>query len=140
LRKSAAKVIHAAGGIVWRENNHQQTIAVVHRHKHQDWSLPKGKLTEEESWKEAALREVMEETGWQVEIKEYAGSISYICKGVPKVVLFWHMDAREEDPELLNGEVDKVRWLPLEEALEILDYDDEKELLLDEVRVREKGT
>lgn len=140
MTENPNKVIQAAGGIVWRETENQQEIVIVHRHKHNDWSLPKGKLTSGETWKEAALREVMEETGWRVHLNEFAGTISYMCKGKPKVVLFWHMDGDREEPSLMNGEVDQVRWLPVEEALEVLDYDDEKQLLLSEVNIRKKGT
>ena len=51
--------VHAAGGIVERDG----LIAVVHRPRYDDWSLPKGKLDRGESWEDAALREVREETG-----------------------------------------------------------------------------
>lgn len=131
--------IQAAGGIVWQSSSRQK-LAVVHRPHHQDWSLPKGKLNGDENWREAALREVLEETGYQCYLEEFAGSISYLINDTPKIVLFWHMDAGEYIPERMNGEVDQIRWLTRQEALELLDYEDEKELLRKEVHTRIKGT
>jgi 8-oxo-dGTP diphosphatase len=131
--------IQAAGGIVWK-NSRRQKLAVVHRPKHQDWSLPKGKLDRDESWQEAALREVLEETGYQCQLMGFAGSIAYLIEGTPKVILYWHMDAAEHCPECMNGEVDEVRWLTCQEALELLDYEDEKELIRSKVSTRIKGT
>jgi 8-oxo-dGTP diphosphatase len=140
LAKSKAKVIQAAGGILWREIDGQEQVMIVHRHKHKDWSLPKGKLNPGETWKQAAVREVQEETGFQPKVIEYAGSISYLNKGKPKIVLFWHMEIKKEDRSLMNGEVDDWQWLTIHDALNVLDYRDEKDLLVKEVRVRKKGT
>jgi len=107
LAKGKKSVIQAAGGIIWKEEDQQKKLAVVHRHKHNDWSLPKGKLEPGESWKNAALREVLEETGCIGKIQKYAGSISYILNGKPKVVLFWHMKIKGFSSDKMNGEVDE---------------------------------
>jgi len=131
--------IQAAGGIVWKDSRRQK-LAVIHRLEHQDWSLPKGKLNKAENWREAALREVLEETGYTCDLDGFAGSISYLVKDIPKVVLYWHMDAVEYHPESMNGEVDEVRWLTKREALQLLDYENEKELLRSKVQSRDKGT
>jgi 8-oxo-dGTP pyrophosphatase MutT (NUDIX family) len=140
LTKKDKNVIHAAGGIIWKKDGKKKKLAVVHRHKHNDWSLPKGKLDSGENWRKAALREVLEETGCVGKIKKYAGSISYLLDGKPKVVLFWHMDIKSQTPDKMNGEVDEVRWLTVDEALELLDYEDEKELILSGPYKRKGGT
>ena len=140
MGKKKKSVIHAAGGIIWKEEGKEKKLAVVHRHKHDDWSLPKGKLDPGENWKKAAVREVLEETGFSGKIKKFAGSISYLLDGKPKVVLFWHMDIKSFSPEKMNGEVDEVRWLTVEEALELLDYEDEKELIQTSPYKRKGGT
>jgi len=133
-------VIQAAGGIIWKEDGTEKKLAVVHRHKHNDWSLPKGKVNPGESWKKAAQREVLEETGYLGKLQNYAGSISYLLNGKPKIVLFWHMDVITEDPEKMNGEVDEVRWLTIEEATKLLDYPDEAVLIRSDPIKRKKGT
>ncbi len=138
--KSNKSVIQAAGGILWKKEGGQKKFAIVHRHKHQDWSLPKGKVDKKETWKETALREVLEETGFEAKIKKYAGSISYLLEGKPKVVLFWHMKIKSEKKARMNGEVDEVRWVTIEEAEGLLDYPDELTIIKSDPTKREKGT
>jgi 8-oxo-dGTP pyrophosphatase MutT (NUDIX family) len=140
LVKIKKSVIQAAGGIIWKEDGTEKKLAVVHRHKHNDWSLPKGKVNPGESWKKAAQREVLEETGSVGKLQNYAGSISYLLNGKPKIVLFWHMDVISEDLEKMNGEVDEVRWLTIEEATKLLDYPDEAVLIRSDPTKRKKGT
>jgi 8-oxo-dGTP pyrophosphatase MutT (NUDIX family) len=140
LAKNEQSVIQAAGGIVWKKEGDKRKLAVVHRHKHGDWTLPKGKVDPGESWKEAALREVLEETGCVGKIKKYAGSISYLLDGIPKVVLFWHMKVKAFKTEKMNGEVDEVRWVTIEEASKLLDHKDEIKLIKHSPGEREIGT
>ncbi len=140
MAKKKKSVIQAAGGIIWKLEGKEKKLAVVHRHKHNDWSLPKGKVDPGESWKKAALREVLEETGCVGKIKKFAGSISYTLDGIPKVVMFWHMGIISSEPEKMNGEIDEVRWLSVDEAIKIMDYEDEIELLQKGPRKRIKGT
>jgi 8-oxo-dGTP diphosphatase len=140
VAKNNKSVIQAAGGILWKKEGGQKKLAVVHRHKHNDWSLPKGKVDKKETWKETALREVLEETGFEAKVKKYAGSISYLLDGVPKVVLFWHMKIKSEKKAQMNGEVDEVRWVTIEEAEELLDYPDEIAIINIDPTKREKGT
>lgn len=140
MAKNNKSVIQAAGGILWKKEGGKKKFAVVHRHKHKDWSLPKGKVDKKETWKETALREVLEETGFDAKIKKYAGSISYLLEGKPKVVLFWHMKVKAEKKSKMNGEVDEVRWVTFEEARALLDYPEELEIIKTDPATREKGT
>lgn len=133
-------VIQAAGGVLWKKDGGQKKLAVVHRHKHNDWSLPKGKVDQGESWKETALREVLEETGYSAKITKYAGSVSYLLDGKPKVVLYWHMKIKSELKVKMNGEVDEVRWVTIEEAEKILDYREELNIIKSMPKKRIKGT
>ena len=121
--------VHAAGGVVVRERDGKSQIAVVHRPRYDDWSLPKGKLDPGEDWAAAALREVEEETGMRCELAEELGSVRYRDrKGRPKLVRWWRM--RPLGGEFAPGdEVDELRWLAPAEALELLDYEQDRELV-----------
>jgi 8-oxo-dGTP diphosphatase len=82
--------------------------------------LPKGKLDADETPRAAAEREVLEETGHQVSVHEFLGTLAYEAGGRPKVVHYWRMEAdREQTLELMN-DVRAVAWLPLDEAVERL--------------------
>jgi len=104
-------------------------IAVIHRHRYDDWTLPKGKLQEGESWSEAALREVGEETGYDATLRGFAGAVTYQTSAGPKVVRFWHMLATGEPSSQIDSEVARVLWFPVEEARTRLQYPLEQALL-----------
>jgi 8-oxo-dGTP diphosphatase len=133
------KVIEAAGGILWRRSAEVAELAVIHRGRHQDWSLPKGKRDPGESWQQTALREVFEETGCRAEIERFAGGTIYTVSGRPKVVLFWHMAVVDEGVFEPNDEVDRLEWMTPMAALERLDYETERLLLAGEVTTRAAG-
>ena len=119
----------AAGGVVWRRGDGGLEIVVVHRPRYDDWSLPKGKLDPGETFEEAALREVEEETGLRCEIGRLVGETTYRDrKDRLKLVRFWAMRAGdgEFDPD---DEVDDLRWVPLGEAGPLLSYDFDRELV-----------
>jgi 8-oxo-dGTP diphosphatase len=120
--------VQAAGGVVLREGR----VAVVHRPKYDDWSLPKGKLDPGEGWEEAALREVQEETGLVCRLVRELPDDHYIDpKGRPKRVRWWLMEVVEERPFAPDQEVDEVRWPVLEEALHLLSYEHDRALVRD---------
>jgi 8-oxo-dGTP diphosphatase len=122
-------VVRAAGGVVWWQDGRARRLAVIHRPKYGDWSLPKGKLEAGESWKQAALREVREETGCETTLGPFAGQISYLVKGRPKVVLYWNMERVGDCGFTPNREVDRLDWLCRSEALQRLAHPAEKRLL-----------
>ncbi|WP_242424476.1 NUDIX hydrolase, partial [Frankia sp. EI5c] len=70
--------VRAAGGVVWRPAAEEVEIVLVHRPRHEDWSLPKGKLDDGETWLAAAVREIEEETGFAVEVGEPLGDVTYL--------------------------------------------------------------
>lgn len=126
-----ADVIQAAGGLLWRQSPRGRELAVIHRARYGDWTLPKGKLQPGERWQDAAIREVREETGYQAELTSFAGSVSYTVRGVPKVVLFWHMATSGDSAFRPSEEVAELHWLASEDALQRLDYPGEKAVVRD---------
>jgi 8-oxo-dGTP pyrophosphatase MutT (NUDIX family)/phosphohistidine phosphatase SixA len=128
--------IQAAGGVVWRlgenEDGAKVEVAIIHRPRYDDWSIPKGKLAPGETLLEGAIREVHEETGYRVQPGRPLGEVRYLKKSGggarEKVVHYWAMRA-------LSGafspsqEVDELRWLPLDEAHELVTRATDREVL-----------
>lgn len=131
MSEEGRMLIQAAGGLVWRDTPQGKQIALVHRPKYDDWTLPKGKLKDAEDWQAAALREVEEELQCRVEAGELAGSLYYMAAGIPKLVLFWHMEIIEQGDFHPNREIDQRAWLSVTDALDKLSYKSERELLMD---------
>jgi len=125
----AASQVHAAGGVVLARTGESTELAVVHRPRYDDWTLPKGKLEQGESFEDAALREVEEETGLRCRLGPEVGATSYTDnKGRSKLVRWWLMEPVEEISEP-DSEVDAVGMLPLVEAAERLTYDLDRQVL-----------
>jgi 8-oxo-dGTP pyrophosphatase MutT (NUDIX family)/phosphohistidine phosphatase SixA len=117
--RHTAGVIRAAGGVVWRQGETSAEIAVVHRPRYDDWSLPKGKLHADEPQLVAAMREIREETGVVGSAGTSLGTTEYDAAGEPKTVRWWSV--RSEGGDFTPGdEVDELRWLPPREALELV--------------------
>ncbi|MET0444415.1 MAG: NUDIX domain-containing protein [Pseudorhodoplanes sp.] len=109
-------IIMAAGGIVVQRGE-VPLFAVVCLRKRGDWVLPKGKLDDGETPRDAALREVLEETGHGAALRDYLGTLAYPLGERTKVVHFWHMDADAAPSRKLMKDVTEVAWLPLDAAL-----------------------
>jgi 8-oxo-dGTP diphosphatase len=126
---AAGPEVRAAGGVAIRERDGRREVAVVHRPKYDDWSLPKGKLAPDESWEDAALREVEEETGARCELEREIAASRYLDpKGRDKLVRYWRMRCGEGSFEP-SDEVDEVRWLAPEEADGMLSYEHDRDIL-----------
>lgn len=136
-KKKSSDPILAAGGIVTRGRS-KPVFAVVRLRRQKSWVLPKGKLNKDETAIAAAKREVIEETGHDVAVQHYLGSLNYITSGRPKSVRFWHMEASRRPVAQLMKDVSAVRWLPLDQAIKKLTHDREREFLAEfGVKVRE---
>lgn len=115
----ARVAVLAAGGIVLRQAA-TPLVAVVRLRKRNEWVLPKGKLDDGETPRAAAEREVNEETGHDVSVHEFLGTLVYDSRGGSKVVHFWRMEAGREPVRKLMRDVKAVEWLPLADALDRL--------------------
>ena len=125
-------VVRAAGGIVVRDGS----VLLVHRPKYDDWSFPKGKLEDDESWEDGAVREVAEETGLRCTLGAFVGSTRYFVPQGPKAVRYYRMSC-DGEPRAQN-EVDDVRWVPFPEASALLTHERDRRLL--ERMVSDTGT
>ena len=121
----AGKTNYAAGGIVVR-GGARPRVAVVQRRKDERWILPRGKLKRNEQAINGARREVAEETGHRVRVRQFLGAIAYRVRGRPKVVQFWLLNASVRPSRDLTKDIMAVEWLPLAMAIRQLSYPLEK--------------
>ena len=122
-------LIRAAGGIVHRSvASGRAEIACIYREARGDWTFPKGKIDEGETFEQGALREVLEETGMSCQVIRFAGTTNYTHrKGKPKIVAYYLMEAN--DVEFMpNEEVDELVWVPLESVRANLTWSRDREL------------
>jgi 8-oxo-dGTP diphosphatase len=117
--------IEAAGGVVVRDGQ----VLLVHRPRYDDWTFPKGKLDSGEGFEDAALREVEEETGVRCSLGRELPATRYEVNGRPKLVRYWLMTPRGETMFLPNDETDELRWVTPDEALRLLTYDRDRDVL-----------
>jgi len=122
--------VRAGGGVVWRRGTTGEVeVLLVHRPRYDDWSFPKGKCEEGETFLDAAVREVAEETGLHGEVGAPLGEVAYTDrKGRPKVVRYWAMTVGSGSFQP-NDEVDECCWLLVTEAAARLSYEHDAELL-----------
>ena len=129
MASAPINIVAAAGGLLWRQSPRGPELAVVHRPRYNDWTLPKGKVQPGEGWLECALREVREETGFTAKAGSLVGCACYEAGDVLKVVRFWSMEPVAGPQPRSETEVDALRWVTPREALEMLSYEAERRLL-----------
>jgi 8-oxo-dGTP diphosphatase len=117
--------VEAAGGVVERDGR----VLLVHRPRYDDWTFPKGKLDPGESFEDAALREVEEETGVRCTLGRELPPTSYEVNGRPKLVRYWLMSPDAELDFAPNDETDDIRWVTPDEARALLTYDRDRDVL-----------
>jgi 8-oxo-(d)GTP phosphatase len=126
----AGEQVRAAGAVVWRDGPGEVQIAVVHRPKYDDWTLPKGKCEPGEHVLLTAIREVEEETGQLVTLGRRLSPSHYKVDGRPKRVDYWAGRAADPSaPFVPSNEVDDLAWLPMAAAAEQLTYERDVALL-----------
>jgi 8-oxo-dGTP diphosphatase len=118
--------VRAAGGVVVRDG----LVALVLRPRYDDWTLPKGMLDAGESFEEAAIREIDEETGLRTRLVRELPAVHYEVRGRPKVVRYWLMEVESDPGFVPNDEVDALRWLEPAAARSLLSYDRDRDVLM----------
>lgn len=129
-----ARPTFAAGAVIWRfakdaaasapsaPESTDVEIALIHRPRYDDWSLPKGKVDPGENLPGTAMREILEETGFEVRLGWLLGYVHYPVGSRTKVVYYWtaqHLSGEFE----ANDESDELRWVSPAEAKELLSYE-----------------
>ncbi|WP_421841068.1 NUDIX hydrolase [Mycobacterium sp.] len=128
-RSSGGRIVLAAGAVLWRPAQGKTIeLAVIHRPRYDDWSLPKGKIDPGETAAVGAVREVLEETGHHAQLGRKLSRVSYPIEQGVKKVHYWA--ARSNGGVFAPGnEVDDLVWLPIDLAMKRLDYAPDRKVL-----------
>jgi len=127
----------SAGGVVIRERDGELDLAVIKPRGRSVWALPKGHVDSGETPDRAAGREVLEETGLDVQLEEPLGEIRYVYqfrgRKIFKQVHFFLFrcvggEINRIDPSM-RVEVEQARWIPLAQADQLLAYRGEREMV-----------
>jgi len=122
--------IMAAGAVLYRVNQDEFEIALIHRPRYDDWSFPKGKIEFGESFLATARREVLEETGYAAKFGPLIAEIQYLAEGVPKRVKYWAAHAISEPKSIADiEEVDLLEWHSLKSAKAKLTHEEDRKVL-----------
>ncbi|BBY54496.1 NUDIX hydrolase [Mycobacterium koreense] len=127
------KLVCAAGAVLWRRADPAAPsgdveVALVHRPRYDDWSLPKGKVDDGEVEPVTAVREILEETGFHAQLGRYLETVSYPLTNATKRVRYWAA-CSQGGRFAPNDEVDDLTWLPVPEAMKLLGYTTDRKVL-----------
>lgn len=125
--KPPKAMIHSAGGLVIA----RERVLITHHSKKDSWELPKGRVEHGESFEQTALREVLEETGYQCRCEEALPPVFYVTPaGNSKCVHFWRMsvvrDALTWPPD---RSFDRILWCYPQDAIRLLRHHHQRELI-----------
>ena len=127
----------SAGGVAFRWHDSEPEIAIVSVKPKLRWQLPKGIVDAGETPQVTAVREVREEAGVETELIKLIETIEYWYRslkyGKPvryhKFVHFYLLEYKSGDVANHDHEVEESRWVSFDEALEMLDFKSERDVV-----------
>ena len=124
-------MIRASGALLWRESSDLAVeVALIHRPRYDDWSLPKGKIEVGETALQCAYRELLEETGIKGTFTRELGSVEYQESGEQKRVRYWAAKCALSNTQFTaNEEVDEIRWLKISDAKALATHESDQSII-----------
>lgn len=135
MRSPTIKYLNSAGGAVFRRTDDSFEVALIATKNKTVWTLPKGIIDKDENPEETAVREIKEETGLTTMVIDVLGERSFWfflkdknikCKKTVKYFLLEYISGNIED---YGWEVDEARWFDIEDALKLVSYKSDIEIL-----------
>lgn len=128
----------SSGGVVFREREGGIEVGLISRVTRNGlrvYCLPKGWIEKDETPEEAAIREIREETGLTGHILQKIGDINYFFyserkERISKAVHFYLLEYISGNTSGHDEEVEDAGWFPIDKAISLLSYKNEKEILL----------
>jgi len=130
----------SAGAIIFKREDNGVLFLVIYSNRNKIWGFPKGHLEQAETEKEAALREIKEETGlaglkfingFRKEAVYFTVSKRLPFKGqdIEKHAAYFLCEIENQDVTVDGREISDHRFLPLGEAMELVRFDNLKKIL-----------
>ena len=119
---------NSCGAIVFNENTEKILLVKMHNG---NWGFPKGHIEKDETKEETAIREVLEETNVRIKIiPDFEREIKYIPneKTIKKVTIFMGI-TQDEEVTIDTFEIEDFKWCTYEEALKLVTYKLQKDVL-----------
>jgi 8-oxo-dGTP diphosphatase len=129
-KSKKSEVVRASGAVLWQpaSDSGEPLIALIHRQRYDDWSLPKGKVDPGETEPVTAVREIHEETGQRAHLGRRLCRVTYPIPIGTKVVHYWV--ARGLGGEFSpTKEVDQLVWFPVNAAKDQLTYPHDRKVV-----------
>lgn len=125
----------SSGGVLFKRDKNRTKVCLIAKRDMKVWALPRGRVEKDETSEITAVREVREETGFHAKILDKIGEtkFQFYSKSdrciINRVVHFYLMESVEGDVNIRDQEADAVYWCSTDEALTLLKYDNEREIL-----------
>ena len=137
MSKVPTKLQFSAGGVAFHKQDGRIEVALISVGADNRWQLPKGLVDKDESTEDAAIREVREEAGIDTEIVTRIDKVEYWYFWKEnrqriryhKFVYFYLLRYKSGDVRDHDHEVNEARWVAIDDAIEMLAFDNEKKIM-----------
>jgi 8-oxo-dGTP diphosphatase len=136
MKPASIKYLYSSGGVIFRKSADHFDVGLIATKNRTVWTLPKGIIDKDESPEMAAVREIQEETGLTGSIVDKLGEKSYWFylkdenAKFKKTVTYFLLEHVSGETNNFSWEVDEAGWFPLDEAINMLHYKSDKEILI----------
>ena len=127
----------SCGAVVYRKNNNLEFLLLKHNRGH--YSFPKGHVENNETEEETAIREIKEETNIEVKLDtNFRYIVTYSPKpNVTKDVIYFVAEKIKGTEKPQETEIQSLKWAEKEEALNLVTYDNDKQVLINAIKYLE---